>query len=99
MAGLALVFKRVQAFFQILQFAFVPLFFLPAEKWWAKVLPLSLGSRLIRKVMAEGKSLLALPALDLFVLLGTAAFYLGLGLCVFALCERVAKDRGLLAHY
>lgn len=99
MAGLALVFKRIQAFFQILQFAFVPLLFLPAEAGWAKALPLTLGSRLIREAMTEGKTLLALSASDLLVLLGTAAFYFGLGIMVFKLCERVAKDRGLLAHY
>ncbi|MGQ9699539.1 MAG: ABC transporter permease [Candidatus Bipolaricaulaceae bacterium] len=99
MAGLALVFKRIQAFFQILQFAFVPLLFLPREEWWAKALPISLGSSLIREVMTEGKSLLVLPGPDLLVVLGTAIFYFGLGLFVFKVCERVAKDRGLLAHY
>ncbi|MFN3346305.1 MAG: ABC transporter permease [Candidatus Bipolaricaulaceae bacterium] len=98
-AGLALVFKRVQAFFQILQFAFVPLLFLPGETWWSKALPLSLGSRLVREAMVEGKGLFALAALDLLILLAQAAFYLGLGLAVFSLCERIAKDRGLLAHY
>lgn len=99
MAGLALVFKRVQAFFQILQFMFVPLLFLPAEEWWAKALPLSLGASLIREVMTEGKSLLVLPGPDLLVVLGTAVFYFSLGLFVFKLWEKVAKDRGLLAHY
>ncbi len=99
MAGLALVFKRVQAFFQILQFVFVPLLFLPGETWWSKALPLSLGSRLIRAAMVEGQSLLTLPARDLGILVATAAFYFGLGLAVFSLCERIAKDRGLLAHY
>lgn len=99
MAGLALVFKRIQAFFQILQFAFVPLLFLPVEEWWAKALPLSLGASLIREVMTEGKTLLALSEPDLLVVVGVAAFYFGLGICVFKLCERVAKDRGLLAHY
>lgn len=99
MAGLALVFKRIQAFFQILQFAFIPLLFLPGDAWWAKVLPLSLGANLIRSVMVEGKTLLELPGLDLLVLLGTACFYFGLGLGIFKICENLAKDRGLLAHY
>ncbi len=99
MAGLALVFKRIQAFFQILQFAFVPLLFLPGGTWWSKALPLSLGSHLIREAMTEGKSLLAFPALDLLMLLATAAFYFGLGLLVFGFCEKIAKERGLLAHY
>jgi len=92
-------FRGCQAFFQILQFAFVPLLFLPAEKWWGKALPLSLGTNLIRQVMTDGKSLVDLSRVDLLALLGTAVFYFGLGLFAFRLCERVAKDRGLLAHY
>ncbi len=99
MAGLALVFKRIQAFFQILQFVFVFFLFTPPDSWWAKTLPLSLGTRLIGKVMTEGQSPRDLPPLDLLVLLGVAAFYLGLGLLIFSVCERIAKNRGLLAHY
>jgi len=99
MAGLALVFKRIQAFFQILQFVFVFFLFIPPDSWWVKTLPLSLGTRLIGKAMTEGQSLWDLPPLDLFVLLGVAAFYLGLGLLIFSFCERTGKDRGLLAHY
>ena len=57
MAGLALVFKRIQAFFQILQFVFVFFLFIPPETSWAKTLPLSLGTRLIGKAMTEGQSL------------------------------------------
>jgi ABC-2 type transport system permease protein len=99
MAGLALVFKRVQAFFQILQFVFVFFLFIPPDRWWAKTLPLSLGTRLIGKAMTEGQSLWNFPSLDLLVLLGVAAFYLGLGILIFSFCERIAKNRGLLAHY
>jgi ABC-2 type transport system permease protein len=99
MAGLALVFKRIQAFFQILQFAFIPLLFLSGDSFWAKALPLSLGANLIRTVMVEGKTLAELPALDLLILFGTACFYFGLGLVIFKICEDLAKDRGLLAHY
>ncbi len=99
MAGLALVFKRIQAFFQILQFAFIPLLFLPGDTWWAKALPLSLGADLIRAAMVEGKTLFDLTPLDLLTLLGTACFYFGLGLLIFKVCEDLAKDRGLLAHY
>jgi len=49
--------------------------------------------------MTEEQTLRDLPPLDLLVLLGVAAFYLGLGLLIFSFCERIAKDRGLLAHY
>jgi len=99
MAGLALVFKRIQSFFQILQFVFVALVALPAEPWWAKALPLSLGTRLIARVMIEGRSLGELPGSDLVILVANGLVYLGLGLAAFTFCERAARRRGLLAHY
>lgn len=99
MAGLALVYKRIQAFFQVLQFVFVALVALPADEGWAKALPLSLGTRLIGQVMADGDRLTTLPLTDVLILVGTAVFYLSVGTLVFRVLEGVAKDRGLLAHY
>lgn len=99
MAGLALVYKRIQAFFQILQFVFVALVALPADAPWGKALPLSLGTRLLGRAMADGETLATLPPLDLLALAGTAAFYLLVGVAVFRVFEGIAKDRGLLAHY
>jgi len=99
MAGLALVYKRIQAFFQILQFVFVALVAFPADTLWAKALPLSLGTRLLGRVMVDGDTLATLPLTDVLVLVATAVFYLVLGIGVFRLFEGVAKDRGLLAHY
>jgi len=99
MAGLALVYKRIQALFQVLQFGFAFLVAVPPEGWWAKALPLSLGTRLIGRVMAEGERLTTLPLTDVLILAGTAVFYLSLGIVVFLVLERVARDRGLLAHH
>lgn len=99
MAGLALVYKRIQAFFQILQFVFVALVALPADAPWGKALPLSLGTRLLGRAMADGATLASLPPLDLLALAGTGAFYLLVGVAVFRAFEGIAKDRGLLAHY
>lgn len=99
MAGLALVYKRIQAFFQILQFVFVALVAFPADTLWGKALPLSLGTRLLGRVMVDGDTLATLPLTDVLVLVATAVFYLVLGIGVFRLFEGVAKDRGLLAHY
>lgn len=98
MAGLALVYKRIQAFFQVLQFGFVVLLALPADAASGKVLPLSLGTRLIGQVMVAGDCLATLPLVDVLTLAGTAVFYLLLGIVVFRVLEGVAKDRGLLAH-
>lgn len=99
MAGLALIYKRVQSFFQILQFAFVALVALPADAWWGKVLPLSLGTRLIARVMIEGIPLRELPLSELLILVGNGVLYLALGLVIFGACEQSARRRALLAHY
>ncbi len=99
MAGLALVYKRIQAFFQVLQFVFVALVALPSDAAWGKALPLSLGTRLLGRAMVDGETLFTLPLGDVLVLIGTGAFYLLLGIGVFRLFEGIAKDRGLLAHY
>ncbi|MFQ6090009.1 MAG: ABC transporter permease [Candidatus Bipolaricaulia bacterium] len=100
MGGLALVFKQVQAAFQILQFVFVFLIAAPADKFpLMKFLPLSLGTQLIGKVMIGDASLASLPLGDLLFLIANSAFYFGLGFLAFKFFENVARNRGLLGHY
>ncbi len=98
-AGLALVFKRIQAAFQILQFVFVAFLFAPAEPLWAKALPLTWGTELIGRVVVGGTRLAEIPGVDLLLLAANGAFWLGLGILAFGLCERAARRRGLLGHY
>lgn len=100
MGGLALIYKRIQSFFQILQFVFIAFLTLPWSKFpWAKYLPLSMGSALLKDVMVHGQRLWELPTSDLLVLVGTGLFYLLVGIGVFAYAEHVAKEKGLLGHY
>lgn len=100
MGGLALVFKRIESFVQIFQFAMVGLIAAPIDRFPVlRYLPLAEGSRLIRRVMAEGLSLGTLPTSDLVFLVINAAFYFGSGLLVFNLLLKTAKNRGLLGHY
>lgn len=100
MGGLALVFKQVQAAFQILQFVFVFLIAAPLEQLpFMRFLPLSLGTRLIGEVMIGELSLGQLPPGEILFLIGNSAFYFGLGFLAFKLLENVARDRGLLGHY
>ncbi len=98
-AGLALVFKRIQAAFQILQFVFVGFLFAPSEPVWAKVLPLNWGTELIGRVMVQGTRLREIPGLELLFLLANAVGWFGAGFVAFSLLERVARRRGLLGHY
>jgi len=100
MGGLALVFKRIQAFFQIFQFVFVAFLALPLDRFpWAQFLPLTMGGHLLRQVMIQGVRLWELPATSLAVLALTGVCYLALGLAVFEWSARIAKRKGLLGHY
>ena len=100
MGGLALIFKRIQAFFQIFQFVFVAFLALPLDHFpWAQFLPLTMGGHLLRQVMVQGTRLWELPATSLAVLALTGVCYLALGLTVFEWSVRIAKRKGLLGHY
>jgi len=100
MAGLALVFKRIESFVGILQFAMVGFIAAPVDRFPAlRYLPLAEGNRLIRRVMAEGLSIVELSTGDLLFLLINSAFYFGGGLLLFNLLLKAAKNRGLLGHY
>jgi ABC-2 type transport system permease protein len=99
LGGLALVFKRIQGLFQIMQFIFACFMFAPVKFVWAKLLPLTMGNHLVARVMVDGRRIWELSLVDLGYLIASSALYLGLGLLVFSCCERVAKGRGLLSHY
>ncbi len=100
MGGLALVFKQIQAFFQIIQFIFIFLIALPISKQpLFKAFPLALGSNLIQKVMVDKSSILLLSPEDLLILLVNSAFYFWVGFWLFKHFLRVARKKGLLGHY
>jgi ABC-2 type transport system permease protein len=99
-AGLALVYKQINALLQVLQFvllafAFVPLSVAPA----LELAPVVKGIDMVRRILVDGVGLSAFGARDWFSLLVNAAVYLGLGLAAFALAERRARARGLLGQY
>ncbi len=100
MGGLALVFKQVQAAFQILQFVWLGLIAAPLDQFpWLKYAPVSWGTHLLGRVMIGGESLLEMPASDVLFLAANSAVYFALGYLGFKYFERVARDRGLLGHY
>ncbi len=100
LGGLALVYKRIQAFFQVMQFVLVAFLLAPVDRYvWAKLLPLAMGNHLAAEVMVRGKHLWQLPPADLLYLTASSAFYLALGLAVFTRCEKAAKKVGLLGQY
>lgn len=100
MGGLALVFKRVQAVSAMLQLVLLVLVAVPADQFpIVRLVPISLGYKLLNNVMVDGLSIAAIPVQDLLLLLGSTGVCLLLGFGVFKKMESIAKDRGLLGQY
>lgn len=102
MGGLALVFKQVQAVFQIFQFVWVALVIAPTvldTMPWVKFLPVTWGVHLIGRVLIGKESLYSMPIADVSFLGAISALYFLIGYAIFKRLESVARDRGLLGHY
>ena len=99
LGGMALIFKRIQALFQIIQFVFLAFLLVPTRVPWTKYLPLSLGNSLLYEVMVQGTSFWRLRLQSILIATAVGMAYLAIGLIIFARCERVARDRGLWGHY
>jgi len=98
--GITVLYKRVGNWLNLLQFGFVLLVSAPAfDRPWLGLLPLAHGSALLQRAMVDGVRLWEFPLLDLALLVGTAAGYLGLGYLVFQLATRRARRLGVLGDY
>ncbi len=101
MGGLSLVFKKVQAGNQILQFMFILFLVLPSftDHPIIYFTPISWGNVLINRMLIRGISLFDLTVLEFSILFINSAIYLLIGVVIFTYLEKVAKQRGLLGHY
>jgi ABC-2 type transport system permease protein len=98
--GLALLFKRVENVFQIVQFVFIGLIAAPATGFsWVHFLPVSQGSAVLSSVMQQGVRLWEIPLADMALLVGAAVFYLGFGYAVFQWASLRARRQGLMGNY
>lgn len=99
-AGLALVFKQIQAFLQIIQFVFFGLVAVPVGlSPWLELAPIVRGATMIRQAMTEGTGLLAFGGSAWALLAINAAVTFALGVLLYRLAERRAMNRGLLGQY
>lgn len=99
-AGLALVYKQINAMLQIAQFLLMGLAFAPPSAVPGLVFaPAAKGIDMVRRVMVHGQGLGDFVAGDWGVLLLGGAVYFAAGLALFLLCERHAMRRGLLGQY
>lgn len=99
-AGLALVYKRIENLFQLVQFVFIGLIAAPVSSIKGlKLLPVTQGSYLTRVAMEDGVRLWEFPLQELGILLVTATVYLCIGGYCFYLASIKARREGLLGHY
>jgi ABC-2 type transport system permease protein len=98
--GLALLYKRVENIFNIMQFALIGLIAAPTlGTVWARLLPISQGSYLLTRSMGEGLRLWELPPGELGLLVGTAVVYFAVGYGAFQWMGARARRQGLMGHY
>lgn len=99
-AGLALIYKRIESFFQFVQFALIGLIAAPVANIPAlRLLPLVQGSAMLQDAMRGSIRLWEFSAVDLGILAGTAVAYSVAGYAVFLYCSRIARKRGVMGHY
>lgn len=99
-AGLTLIFQRIESYTQIVQFLLIGLVALPAEKVaWMRLLPGSFGAGLVRSIMVRGQSLMEVGIVNLALLFAIGLGHLALGCAVYKRCEQIAMSRGQLGHY
>lgn len=99
-AGLALVFKQIQALLQIAQFIFFALVAVPVTlSPLLEALPVVRGASMIREAMTTGVALGDFGASAWVLLALNTGLYFILGVMFYKLAERRAMDRGLLGQY
>lgn len=99
-AGLALVYKRIENLFQIIQFGFVGLIAAPAGNFEIlKLLPVTHGSYLTRRAMEDSIRLWEFQATEIGLLVALSVGYCAIGYYCFYRAGIKARKNGLLGHY
>jgi len=99
-AGLALVYKQIQALLQIAQFIFMAMVATPVTLApWLEALPVMRGATMIREAMTAGVTLGEFAPFAWLLLILNSVLWFGLGVFVYQLAEKRAMNRGLLGQY
>ncbi|KAB3534148.1 ABC transporter permease [Alkaliphilus pronyensis] len=100
LAGLGLVFKRIQNLLGAAQFVIVGIMVLsPTTIPFVKFLPFVYGRELIMNIMREGYSVFNFTIIDWSFLIGNSVIYMLVGLYGYKLSERQVLKRGMLGQY
>jgi ABC-2 type transport system permease protein len=99
-AGAAVLYKRIENAFQLVQYGFIGLIAAPIHDYpMLRYLPVSQGSALLQQAMREGTALWNLPTMDLGVLVLTAVVYSSAGYLVFRRATDRARRLGVMGQY
>jgi len=99
-AGLAIVYKQIQAMLQVSQFVFLGMAFVPLSVApWLELAPIVKGVDMLRASLVHGIGFAQLGPADWLSLLANGVVYFGLGLLAYGAAERRAIARGLLGRY
>lgn len=100
LSGLAIVYKRVENTFQLINFGLIVLIAAPSNVYpFLKLLPIVQSSSLLQRSMRDGVRLWEYSYTDLTILALVAIGYLSCGLFIFRQCQRYARKQGSLGHY
>jgi ABC-2 type transport system permease protein len=98
--GLALVYKRIENVFQLVQFAFILLIAAPVDAYPVlRAFPLAQGGHLLQRAMRDGVRFWEFAPVDLAILVATAVGYTVVGYVVFQRASDKARRDGVLGHY
>lgn len=100
LAGLALVYKKVNSIVNIIQFAIIgligaPLVDIPALRY----LPVAQGSDMLQRSMTGSMHLWEFPIRDSALLCIVSIGYFVIGYAIFQRCLQIARVRGVMGHY
>jgi ABC-2 type transport system permease protein len=104
LGGLTLLYKQTQGFINLLQFAIMPLFFLPLGGlsgfflYLVAVVPSLSGVELARTILTQAPADMT-TSFWFYSAIVSGIMWLSIGAFVFQTCLNVAKRRGLLNEY
>ena len=101
LGGITLIFKRVENYLQIMNFALIALIAIQGRTSWIGIrfLPLNWGSTLIYEIMVDGKYIFEFSWTELSFLVGIGLLHFMIGYLVYKKCEQIAMQKGMLGHY
>lgn len=100
LAGLSLLYKKINSLFSPVQYGFILLIAAPVTQYpILKALPAALSSYHFRAIIAGRGSLLSVPAIDLAIIVLTSLAYTLAGFYAFTKLKDKAFERGVMSDY